>query len=85
MKVIVIRSGGFAGLEKRGEGDTCDDPVLRELVERIDLTSLSSALPMPDQYVYEITIGDTTVEVGESRLSGPLRDLTTRVLTRPPT
>jgi hypothetical protein len=84
VKVIVVRSGGFAGLERRGEGDTSGDPVLRALVQQVDLTALARPLPMPDQYVYEITIGDTTAEVGESQLTGPLRDLVHHVLHTPP-
>jgi hypothetical protein len=80
VKVIVVRSGGFAGLDRRGEGDTSGDPVLRCLVDRIDLQALSQPRPMPDQFVYEITIGDSTVEVGESQLTGPLRELVRHVL-----
>lgn len=81
MKVIVIRSGGFAGLERRGEADTTGDPVLRELVDQIDLAALPARpAAVPDQYVYEITIGDTTVEAGESQLTGPLRTLVRHVL-----
>jgi hypothetical protein len=81
VKVIVVRSGGFAGLERRGEADTADDPVLRDLVHQIDLTALPTRpAPAPDQFVYEITIGDTTAEAGESRLTGPLRALVHHVL-----
>ena len=81
MKVIVVRSGGFAGIERRGEGDTTSDPVLRSLVGQIDLTELPTRpSPVPDQFVYEITIGDTTAEVGESRLTGPLRALVHHVI-----
>ena len=85
MKVIVVRSGGFAGLERRGEGDTSGDPVLRALVQRVDLKAQTRPHQVPDQYVYEITIGDTTAEVGESQLSGPLRDLVHHVLNQPRT
>ena len=81
MKVIVVRSGGFAGLERRGEADTAGDPVLRDLVHQIDLTALPTrSVPAPDQFVYEITIGDTTAEAGESQLTGPLRTLVHHVL-----
>jgi hypothetical protein len=84
VKVIVVRSGGFAGLERRGEGDTSGDPLLRSLVERIDLTALTGTLPVPDQFVYEITIGDHTAEAGESQLTGPLRELVQHVLNKRP-
>ena len=83
MKVIVVRSGGFAGLERRGEAETTGDPVLRDLVGQVDLTALPAGPdpgPAPDQFVYEITIGDTTVEAGESQVTGPLRALVHHVL-----
>jgi hypothetical protein len=81
VRVIVVRSGGFAGLERRGEADTTADPVLRDLVDQIDLTALPARpAPVPDQFSYEITIGDTTVEAGESQLTGPLRALVHHVL-----
>jgi hypothetical protein len=80
MRVIVIRSGGFAGLERRDEGDTAGDPVLRALVDKVDLTALPRPRPMPDRYVYEITIGANTAEVGETQVTGPLRDLVNHVL-----
>jgi emfourin len=81
VKVIVVRSGGFAGLERRGEADTTGDPVLRDLVGQVDLTALPARpAPIPDQFGYEITIGDTTVEIGESQLTDPLRALVHHVL-----
>ncbi|HEX6469945.1 MAG TPA: protealysin inhibitor emfourin [Streptosporangiaceae bacterium] len=81
MKVMVVRSGGFAGVERRGEGDTSADPVLRALVRQVDLAGLPTRPgPAPDQFVYEITIGDTTVEAGETQLTGPLRSLVKHVL-----
>jgi hypothetical protein len=81
VKVIVIRSGGFAGLERRGEGDTTVDPVLSALVDQVDLTALPARpSPVPDQFVYEITIGDAIAEVGESRLTDSLRALVKHVL-----
>lgn len=81
MKVIVVRSGGFAGLERRGEGDTTGDPVLRGLVDQVDLSALPARpSQVPDQYVYEITIGDAMAEAGESQLTAPLRALVHHVL-----
>ena len=84
MKIVVVRSGGFAGLERRGEADTSGDPVLCDLVAHVDLSALSALparpSPVPDQFTYEITIGDTTAEAGESQLTGPLRALVKYVL-----
>jgi hypothetical protein len=81
VKVVVIRSGGFAGVERRGEGDTSSDPVLRTLVAQVDLNAVPArTTPVPDQFVYEITIGDITADVDESRLTPPLRALVHHVL-----
>lgn len=80
MRVSVVRSGGFAGIEKRGEGDTDRDPVLRRLVERVDLAAVPPPGRIPDQFTYEIDIGGEHAVVGEARLTGPLRELIRHVL-----
>lgn len=82
MKVTVVRTGGFAGLERRGEADTASDPVLRGLIERIDLTTVPAPGQVPDQFLYEITVAGRTVQAGESSLTGPLRELVHHVLAR---
>jgi hypothetical protein len=81
MKVSVVRTGGFAGIERRGQSDTETDPVLRGLLARVDLTTLSS-MPgrIPDQFVYEIDIDGHVITVGESRLTAPVRELVHHVL-----
>ncbi|MBC6461635.1 hypothetical protein HKK72_27715 [Actinomadura sp. HBU206391] len=75
-----MRSGGFAGIERRGEADTAADPVLKGLVDRIDL----GAVPPPgrgaDQFMYEIEVDGRTAVVNETQLSGPLRELVERVM-----
>lgn len=83
MKVTVVRSGGFAGIERRGESDTASDPVLRGLIARVDLASVPPPGRIPDQFVYDIDIDGRTATVGESQLSGPLRELVHHVLGRP--
>lgn len=80
MKVTVIRSGGFAGIERRGEGDTDHDAVLRRLVQRVDLSAVPPPGRIPDQFTYEIQIGGDRTVVGEARLTGPLRELIRHVL-----
>ena len=81
MKVSVVRTGGFAGIERRGQSDTETDPVLRGLLARVDLTALPT-MPgrIPDQFVYEIDIDGHMVTIGESRLTAPLRELVHHVL-----
>ena len=80
MKVTVIRSGGFAGIERRGEADTTADPVLKELVDHVDLGAVGPPGRGADQFMYEIEIDGRTAVVGEAQLSGPLRDLVGHVL-----
>jgi hypothetical protein len=80
MKVTVVRTGGFAGIERRGEADTASDPVLDGLIARVDLHAVPTPGRVPDQFVYEIDIDGHTVVVGENRLTGPLRELVHHVL-----
>jgi emfourin len=80
VKVTVVRSGGFAGIERRGEGDTTTDPVLRALAEQIDLTALPPPAQAPDRFTYEIEFNGRTATVGEAQLTAPLRDLVDHVL-----
>lgn len=81
MKVTVVRSGGFAGIQRRGEGDTSADPVLRTLVDRVDLSAVPRPGRVPDRFTYEIEIDGRKATVGEAQLTGPLRDLVDHVLT----
>ncbi|REE99314.1 protealysin inhibitor emfourin [Thermomonospora umbrina] len=80
MRVTVVRSGGFAGIERHGEADTASDPVLRALVARVDLSRVPPPGRIPDQFVYEVGIDGAVATVGESRLTGPLRELVHHVL-----
>jgi hypothetical protein len=83
MRVSVVRSGGFAGIERRAEAETSEDPALEALVSRSDLDSLPSRVEggaARDRFVYEIDLGGRTVTVGESQLTEPLRELVDRLL-----
>jgi len=80
MKVTVVRSGGFAGIERHGEADTTGDPVLRALIARCDLDSVAGGASGADQFQYDIAIDGHQVTVGESQLSGALRELVHHVL-----
>ncbi|MFG1999655.1 protealysin inhibitor emfourin [Spirillospora sp. NPDC048911] len=83
MRVKVVRSGGFAGIETRGESDTTSDPMLRRLVDRVDLGSVPPPGRIPDQFLYDIDIDGDKATVGEAQLHGPLRELVHHVLGRP--
>ena len=83
MRVSVVRSGGFAGIERRAEADTPEDPALEALVSRSDLDSLPPRREERagrDRFVYEIALGGRKVTVGESELTGPLRELVGHLL-----
>lgn len=83
MKVTVVRSGGFAGIERRGESNSASDPLLRGLVNRVDLGSVPPPGRIPDQFLYDIDIDGDTATIGEAQLTGPLRELVHHVLGRP--
>lgn len=76
----MVRSGGFAGIERRGECDAASDPVLHRLVDRVDLGRVPPPGRIPDQFVYEIDIDGHVATVGEAQLTGPLRELVHHVL-----
>lgn len=80
MKVTVVRRGGFAGITRRGESDTADDPALRDLVTQVDLGTTPAPGRAPDRFTYEIDIGGEVATVGEAQLTGPLRALINHVL-----
>ncbi|WP_067461802.1 protealysin inhibitor emfourin [Actinomadura macra] len=82
MKVTVVRSGGFAGIEQRAESDSAHDPVLARLVDRVDLERVPPPGRIPDQFLYEIAIDGERTTVGEAQLNGPLRELVHHVLGR---
>ncbi len=96
MFIEVIRSGGVAGLTRRARVDLDaigDEASLREwhnLVERarpsissqratpargVDATS-----PVRDGFVWTVSVDDTTCEVDDKSITGPLRDLAQRAL-----
>ena len=91
MRIAVTRSGGFAGLVRRGEGDTADSPGLADLADRADVAGLPSRLTAatgrggppgnPDAFSYAISVdGADPVTVPEHLLDGPLRELVETVL-----
>ena len=82
MKVTVVRSGGFAGIEQRAESDSARDPMLARLVDRVDLERVPPPGRIPDQFLYEIDIDGDRTTVGEAQLHGPLRELVHHVLGR---
>lgn len=82
MIVTVVRSGGFAGIERRAQSDSSSDPMLTKLVHRVDLKTVPPPGRIPDQFLYEIDIDGDRTTVGEAQLHGPLRELVHHVLGR---
>jgi len=63
MKVMLRRSGGFAGLNLRSEVDASqlganESAELQRLVSRLPAGQPSASRPMPDAMHYEVTIDD---------------------------
>ncbi|MEU3525231.1 protealysin inhibitor emfourin [Streptomyces sp. NPDC038707] len=84
MRIRVLRTGGFAGIERRAEVDTSDRPDAEEwqaLAGRV-LASGQAAPPagVPDGFSYEITVDGRTVCTADPRLTDDERELVTRVL-----
>ncbi|GAA1595918.1 MULTISPECIES: protealysin inhibitor emfourin [Kribbella] len=61
MIVTVTRSGGFAGLTKRGELDTAGQPDadrVESAARALAAKDLGSGRPQPDRYVYRLEVRD---------------------------
>jgi hypothetical protein len=85
MRIVVTRTGGFAGVTRRAELDTAGRPDaerLRALARDVlaDGRTAAVAAGMPDGFGYEITIDDETVRCAEPRLTGAQRELIEAVL-----
>jgi hypothetical protein len=83
MKISVTRSGGFAGMTRRGEVDIsgrADAKEWHDLVRRADLPNRRDSPGRPDQYTYRIDVDGEVAHVGEADLDEPTRRLVDRVL-----
>ncbi|KOV94997.1 MULTISPECIES: protealysin inhibitor emfourin [unclassified Streptomyces] len=84
MRIRVLRTGGFAGIERRAEVDTSgrpDAPEWQALAERV-LAAGRSTPPagVPDGFAYEITVDGRTVYAADPRLTEDERELVSRLL-----
>ena len=83
MRIEVVRSGGFAAIERRAAVDTADHPGLAALAERALTPGPDSARPgprVPDGFRYTITAGPRTIHCADPRLTPAQRELITAVL-----
>ena len=84
-RVVVRRSGGFAGLVTEGavdlDGDDPRAPQVRILIARIDFASITVRAPQPDRFVYSFLLGEReAARVPEPDLSDDLEQLARLVL-----
>ncbi|TFC25962.1 hypothetical protein E3O53_06500 [Cryobacterium sp. TMT2-18-3] len=82
MKVVVSRSGGFAGIRTTWEVQVEEQPdrsAWTELLRGLPWDEVSATAPQPDRYVYRIRCAPHEVVLGEQQVSGPWKDLIDRV------
>ncbi|WP_411105426.1 protealysin inhibitor emfourin [Streptomyces sp. cmx-4-9] len=85
MRIQVVRTGGFAGIERRAEVDTSDLPD-RDEWRALALRALEPGPPGPgadgvrDGFSYRITVDGRTVSCRDPHLSDAQRALVSRVL-----
>lgn len=84
MRIQVSRTGGFAGLARRGEVETAGRPDAAEW-EALAESALAAGhggppAGVPDGFRYRITVGDRTVDCADPRLTQAQRALISRVL-----
>ncbi|MFH7600547.1 protealysin inhibitor emfourin [Streptomyces racemochromogenes] len=86
MKIEVVRTGGFAGIERRAEVDTSGRPDEQEwaalalLALRPDPRAAEGPGGVRDGFSYRITVDGRTVSCHDPHLSDAQRSLITRVL-----
>ncbi|GAA3648921.1 protealysin inhibitor emfourin [Microbacterium marinilacus] len=85
MRVIVSRTGGFAGVRVTWEVHVEAQPdrhAWRELVESMPWQEVPAVAAEPDRYVYRITCEPHEAVLSERALEGPWRVLVERVRSR---
>lgn len=84
MRIRVRRTGGFGGIERRGEVDTSGRSDAHEwhaLAEQAVAAGRGTpSVGVPDGFHYEITVDGKTVYTADPRLTDEQRTLISRVL-----
>ncbi|MCM2419301.1 protealysin inhibitor emfourin [Streptomyces sp. RKAG293] len=84
MRIEVIRSGGFAGIERRAVLDTTGRPDAAHLHgvahATVEQGGSAPAHGVPDGFHYEITVDGRTVHCADPHLTDAQRDLIQTVL-----
>lgn len=82
MKVTVIRSGGFAGINRvwsiRIE-EQPDEEQWRELIDRLPWDRQDPSLEEPDRYSYRVRCARQEAVIPERKLTGDWRELVEKV------
>ena len=82
MKVVVSRSGGFAGIRTTWEVQVDEQPdrsAWAEMISGLPWAEVSETAPQPDRYVYRIRCAPHEVVIGEQQVCGPWKELIDRV------
>lgn len=82
MKVVVSRSGGFAGIRTTWEVQVDEQPdraVWAEMLSGLPWDEVSETAPQPDRYVYRIRCAPHEVVLGEQQVYGLWQELIDRV------
>jgi hypothetical protein len=84
MRIRVRRTGGFGGIERRGEVDTSGRSDAHEwhaLAEQAVAAGQGTRTTgVPDGFHYEITVDGKTVHAADPRLTDEQRELISKVL-----
>lgn len=82
MKVVVVRSGGFAGLTTSWEvglDNVEDRESWLELLDRLPWADTAIERQKPDTYSYRIQCSTHRITLPEHQVTGPWRELVERV------
>ncbi|GHF34978.1 hypothetical protein GCM10010218_15190 [Streptomyces mashuensis] len=85
MRIVIIRTGGFAGIERRAELDTCGRPDATHLEALAHKALAPGREPLhprgvPDGFHYEITVDGRSVHLADPHLTPEQRELIRTVL-----
>jgi hypothetical protein len=84
--VAVTRSGGFAGVQQRGQlrlGEDPRTPEIEQLLDRIDLRAVRASTPQPDRFQYAFDLQGRQVRLFEQDLTPELQRLAALLLEDP--
>lgn len=78
MNIVVVRTGGFAGLTRVWSAQVSSEEAERDWLPLLRNPPPGQAAG-PDLFVYEIQVGQIVVTLPESSVQGRWRDLVERV------